>query len=307
MFLVWYFSIGFSAGRPGSFYNEGHNAVWLGHEWVGEQKSDGEIAALVKNFQAHDIDTIFVHAGPLKADGSIDPSTYEFAFEFVEKAQKLNSEIDYQAWLGQIRSKIDLSDTAVRHNITKQAVILAGLTGFDGVHFDIEPVGDEDVDFIALLKETRAALPEDKKISVALAEFIPRFLIRLFGGVYKFENFNSEVNYKNVAEYADQIVVMAYDTGINKPWLYRWLVREQTIWLTNLLDSREVFVGIPAYDDEKESFNPVAENVENGLLGIISGLNNFRSEERSFGGVAIYPYWEIDDNEWGTYEKLWQK
>lgn len=307
IFLIWYFMIGFSANKHGSFFNKGHNAVWLGHEWVGQSKSEGEIRTLVENLRNHQIDTVFVHAGPLKEDGSIDPKTYEFAFEFIERAGRLDGKIEYQAWLGQVRSKIDLADSVVRHNIAKQAIILAGLTGFDGVHFDIEPVWDDDKDFIELLKETRNSLPADKKISVALAEFIPRSLIWLMENVHEFENFNSEVNYENVAEYADQIVVMAYDTGIDRPWLYRWLVREQTIWLTNLLKDSELFIGIPAYEDEKDSFNPDVENVENGLSGIIAGLNNFRSEEENFGGVAIYPYWEVDANEWGTYEELWGK
>ena len=42
-------------------------------------------------------------------------------------------------------------------------------------------------------------------------------------------------------------------------------------------------------------------------MGVINGLNNIRSEEENFAGVAIYPYWEIDENEWAVYEKLWLK
>jgi hypothetical protein len=73
------------------------------------------------------------------------------------------------------------------------------------------------------------------------------------------------------------------------------------------LGKKQVFIGIPAYEESKEGFDPKIENVKNGLKGIIKGLNNMRSEVDNFEGVAIYPYWEISDEEWKTYNDLWLK
>lgn len=305
IFLIWYYIIGISTNHKGSFFNKGHNAVWIGHEWVGEYKSGAEVAGLVENLQKHNIDTVFVHTGPIREDGSIDSLTYAYAVNFLEKARKIGGGIHYQSWLGQIRNKIDLDERVVRAGIVKQSVVLTQLVGFDGIHFDIEPVWDEDDAFISLLEETRKALPGEKRISVALAEFIPSSFVWLVKNFREMENYNTQVNYRNVAKYADQVVVMVYDTNIRKPWFYRWLVQEQTIWLTDLLDGREVFIGIPAYDKATENFDPQVENVENGLRGITAGLNNIRSEKENFAGVAIYPYWEINEEEWRTFENLW--
>lgn len=305
--LLWSFLIGFSSNQPGKFFNKQHNAIWIGHEWVDENKSDAEVQELVLNLEKHQIDTVFVHAGPFNEDGNIDPQTYPYATNFIEVAKKFAPQISFQAWLGQLRNKLPLEKEEVRHNIAKQTMILTQLVGFDGIHFDVEPVWDDDKDFIKVLKESRDIVPDDKIISVALAEFIPGSLIWMLEKVHKFENYNSEINYENVARYADQVVIMAYDTGINKGWLYRWLVKEQTIWLTRLLEGKELFVGIPAYDEIKEGFNPEVENIENGLAGIISGLNNFRSKEGNFAGVAIYSYWEMDGREWKSYDNLWLK
>lgn len=309
IFVFWYFFIGVSSNQAGSFYNNGNNAVWLEHEWVDTKKSEKEIFELVENLKKHQIGTVFVHAGPLKPDGTIEPATYRYAIDFLEKARRFNSEIQYQAWLGQIRGKIDLSREEVRHSVAKQTLILAEFLDFDGVHFDIEPVWDGDSEFIQLLKETREMLPEEKKISVALAEFIPKSLLFVGKAFHEFENFNSEVNYENVAQYADEIVVMTYATGFEHEWLYRWLVKEQTIWVTDLIRDKKVFVGIPAYQQSinDPEFDERIENMENGLRGLISGLNNFRSHEESFEGVAIYPYWEIDEAEWKIYDDLWLK
>lgn len=305
--LVWTFLIGFSSNQPGRFFNKGHNAIWIGHEWVGENKTDQEIQSLINDLKKYQIDTVFVHVGPLNKEGTIDPKTYKYALNFIDRAKKIDNSIKYQAWLGQLRNKIDLSNPEIRHNIANLSLILADLAGFDGIHFDIEPVWDNDLDFIKLLEEVRNNISEDKVISVALPEFIPQSILWLTENIYSFENFNSEVNYTNVSKYADQIVAMIYDTGIDSEWFYRWFVNEQTIRITNLVEDKEVFIAIPSYADQKEGFNPKVENIENGLLGIIKGLNNFRSNEESFVGVAIYSYWEMDEKEWLTYEDLWLK
>ena len=64
---------------------------------------------------------------------------------------------------------------------------------------------------------------------------------------------------------------------------------------------------IPSYDDPTDAFDPGVENVQNGLEGIIAVLNNIRSDEENFAGVAIYPYWAMSEEEWGIYQNLWIK
>jgi glycerol-3-phosphate cytidylyltransferase-like family protein len=307
LILIWIFVFGINSNQPGQFFNKNSNAIWIEHKWVEEDISEKEISDLVFKLSEYQFDTVFVHSGPLKADGTIDEQTYKNAERFLTLARKYNEEIKYQAWLGQVRSNIDLSDPFVRGNIVDQAVILTKMIGFDGVHYDIEPVWDGDLDFISLLKETKEVLKDEKIISVALAEFIPTYVIKTLGNFYEFENYNSETNYKNVGEYADQIVVMVYDTSISKSWLYRFLVKEQCIWVSRLYKNKDVFIAIPSYDEVTEAFDPQIENIENGLRGIISGLNNFRSRERNFKGVAIYAYWTTSEEEFETYKNLWVK
>ncbi len=307
LLFVWIFIIGVNSKRPGSYFNTGNNAIWIEHKWVGDDVSEKEIAEMVLKLKKNQFFTVFVHTGPLKSDGTIDFETYKYAESFLEKARKYAPDIQYQTWLGQIRSSLDLSDPEVRKNIVNQSQILTKMIGFDGVHYDIEPVWDGDLDFIQLLKETRETLKEDTVISVALAEFVPQVALKTVGIFYDFVNYNSEINYKNVAKYADQIVVMVYDTSIQEGYLYRLLVREQLIWVSKLFKEKEVFIAIPSYDYTTKAFNPEVENMENGIKGIISGLNNARSRVENFAGLAIYPYWTIDENEWEIYQKLWLK
>ncbi len=304
--LILTFVVGISAGRKGSFYNKGHNAIWIGHEWVKEEKSLQEVQSLVRDFKTYQIDTVFVHTGPIGPDGKIEPEVFEQAVNFLTNARKFDENIKYQAWLGQIRSKLNLDDPEIRKNTANLCTIMS-MTGYDGVHFDIEPVSDDDIAFIELLKECREAYPQDFTISVALAEFIPQSFLWFTADVLNLENVNSEINYENVAQYADQLIVMTYDTGIKKEWKYKWLIKEEIIRLTTLLPDKEVFIGIPSYEDDKVGFDPDVENVRTGVSGIIMGLNDIRSNKESFAGIAIYPYWEMDGSEWYTFENLWLK
>lgn len=305
--LLWIFLVGISSDQSGSYYNKGHNAIWIEHAWVGEEKSYEEIKELVQTLEKHQIDTVFVHTGPLDYTGNVDPEIYKYAISFLDQAKELNNDIEYQSWLGQIRRKIDLSDAEVRSNIAKLSSILTQLIGFDGIHFDIEPVWDDDLEFIEVLKETKEIIPDNKKISVALAEFIPKSVIDFTEPVHEFKNYNSEVNYSNVAKYADQIAVMVYDTGLDSKWVYQSFLEEQTIWLSSLSEDTEIFIGIPAYEDETEGFDPEIENIFNALHGVINGLNNIRSTSNNISGIAIYPYWEMDVHEWRDFYDLWVK
>lgn len=302
--VVYYFTIGFSAGKEGAFYNVSHNAIWLGHEWVDEFKGREEIVTMLEGLEGRGIDTLFVHSGPLDEDGNVSNDLYPYASHFLRIGREVYPEANYQAWLGQIRSKIRLEDSAVRENVAKTAEVMVKEVGFDGIHFDIEPVWDEDDDFIDALRLTRERLPE-AKISVALAEFIPKLLIWLTDERKEWANYNTEVNYQNVAKYADQIVAMVYDTGLRESWHYRFLMREQVIWLSDLLEGKELFIGVPAYEDETRDSDPKVENLENALIGVTEGLNNWRSDKSNFAGVAIYAHWEVTEEEWQIYDKYW--
>jgi hypothetical protein len=285
----------------------------------------------------------------LESDGRISPEVYKETVNFVEKVKRSNGDMRIFAWMGQLRDKIDLSNPLIRHNIISMAVIFTEMIGMDGVQYDIEPVWDGDADFIKLLAETRDVFDKNGgKISVALSEFIPGSFIWLTGNLFGFENYNTEKNYLNVAKYADQIVDMVYDTGIGRDYLYKWLMKEEVIWVSDLMGETkkssdwsaggktvgvvgneltdgagggsgsanggtvgglgkkvEFLIGIPAYDEAKEGFNPEVENVKNALIGIINGLNDIRSHDENFTGVAIYPEWQMDKDEWRIYDTLW--
>lgn len=305
-FLVWYFVLGIHIGDVEGL-NKHKNAIWIKHSWVTSYNPHS-IKELVKSLTVHDVKYVFVHVGPIEEDGGISEDRYYRAKDFLNYASKLNPDLVWMAWMGQIRSKIDLDNPAIRQNIILKASEMIEI-GFNGVHIDIEPVGEDDLAFIKLLEQLHQNFSSEKVISVALEELLPRPILMFL----PFSAKNSKAFFLNVAKYSDQIVIMTYDTKIQNPWFYSWFVEQQVIFLTQILEENELLFGIPTYsydtpEDRKlhPHFYPEAENMKTGLSGIISGLRNIRSNPLSFTGVAIYANWETDTQEWEIYDKLWK-
>ncbi|MBI5152467.1 hypothetical protein HZA39_02945 [Candidatus Peregrinibacteria bacterium] len=302
IFPIWYFAMGPSESLPGAAYNKAENAIWLEHEWVEKNRTTAQIGALVSNFGAHKIKYVFVHSGPIEPDGTIPPQRYSRAVEFLKTARMYGDKIQYLAWIGQVRSKLNLAEPEVRFRLVKTSRILAEEIGFDGIHYDIEPIYEKDSDIEALLESTKTAIGNAKILSVAVNEMMPDLSRRIFKLWAKTAAPLTEETFVNIARHVDQIAVMTYENSLHSPWLYRYFLKNEIIWLTRAIDEPKILIGIPTYE---KGIDPNAENIENGLAGIIAGLQNTRSNKESFLGVAIYLNKETSKEEWGTYDKLW--
>lgn len=267
-------------------------AFWMEHDWVtGTSKDFYYLAEKVKEYGVTDL---YFHVGPIESDGSLasDLNIFTPGFEALGTTN--------YAWIGQVRSQIDLDDPEVRAQIIKASQWVLD-QGFDGIHVDIEPVKHEDTSFVDLLVEMKEELPETTKISVAMDEWQPHMLSIMLGNYLdqKIESYWTSDQVRAVSEYVDQIVVMTYDTKFSDGALYSWWVEQQTIALSKLIPEEgvELFIGIPSYETG-EGIDPEAENVETGVRGFYQGLTNLRSKWEKISGIAIYSYWEMDSDEW---------
>lgn len=307
---AWYFLIGPHGSLEGRDFNLKSNGLWLRHAWVGNEQETIVIEDLALKLAKYDIRYVYVHTGPFDSDGTIPEERYKFANDFLKILKAENPDVIALAWVGQVRSELDIDNPSIRENITTTCEKLISQTGFDGIHYDIEPIAHDDMAFLTLLQETRIELGEDVLISVATDEWQPSLLSDLAGEIMDkdIKSYWETEYFEATAEIADQIVVMTYDTSLGEIDHYEWLIEQQIIYLTQILDgySAELLIGIPTYDDDKESFDPLVENMETGLNGVIQGLNNKRAEISVFTGVAIYADWETDESEWKIYEQLWQ-
>ena len=276
-------------------------AFWLEHDFSTGQKSLTNL--LQESDAAVSITDVYVHAGPFNSDGTL-PGDLAFS-----KASPLpESQTKIYAWLGQIRSKIDLEDEAVRQKILTSVGLLLD-AGFEGIHLDIEPVKQDDAGFFILLEELHATYPK-ASLSVAMDEWQPHGLSQWIANYYdiSIESYWSTEQVENVLPFIDQLVVMTYDTGFKDPRLYAWWVEQQTIALSNILEGSEVelLIGIPSYS-KGSNFDPRAENIATGLKGFERGVDNLRSAVHSIAGLAIYSYWEMSAEEWEILKTFYKE
>ncbi len=272
-------------------------AFWLPHSFSNGVQSP---ASLTAQFEGLPVTDLYFHVGPFEPDGSV-------ASDLVidGAALALLPSTDY-AWVGQIRSKIDLDDPAVRAQIVDSCQWLLE-QGFEGLHFDIEPIREDDTAFLLLLQELQVALP-DAPVSVAMDEWQPHGISQWVASYFdvSIESYWSTEQVENILPYVDQLVVMTYDTGFRDPRLFSWWVEQQTLALSKRVGPDvELFIGVPCYN-EGARFDPLAENIASSLLGYERGVQNLRTKTANVSGLAIYPYWEMDETEWTQLRTFFQ-
>ncbi|HET8647943.1 MAG TPA: glycosyl hydrolase family 18 protein, partial [Vicinamibacteria bacterium] len=213
-------------------------------------------------------------------------------------------------WVGGLRvgyrrtrtGTIDLRDLAQRQRMVAECRGLVD-EGFHGVHINIEPVDDGNDDFLSLLRALRTAVG-DNLLSLSAIKpgpvhvpLAPNF-------------FWTPAYYGRVGLLADQIVVMAYDTGIPTPSLYRRYLSYVAGTLSTRLQGdparARLLVGVPTYDGAGIMHRTGVENPENALMGIVAGLRGLGAGG-TFEGVALYAEWTTDEEEWRTYERVWRR
>src|SRR4051812_38612520 len=72
-----------ATGYPGSHFNRGQNAVWLGIEWVDESHTSAEIAALASDLRARQIVYVFAYTSYLKPTGEFN-QTFGQVHNFIQ-------------------------------------------------------------------------------------------------------------------------------------------------------------------------------------------------------------------------------
>lgn len=304
IFSGWYIVLGPSSSYPKGHFDLRQNAVWAQHAWAEEKHTPEEIRDFVETLGAHHIRYIYLHVGPLESDGRISPERYAQLSEFLKVARVYSDRIIYIPWLGQIRNKLPLDSLAVRNNIVSMSKIFVNDLGMGGIHFDIEPIVDNDSDFLFLLEDVRKAIGSDKIISVALSEYFPSSVIYVAQKFMHVGDSLSKEYVQKIDSRVNQLVVMTYENSIRDGWLYRYFLKNEVIWLTNILKQSKLVIGLPTYDTESNTFHPRAENIEFGLRGVIDGLSSWRSNRDVFEGVSLYGYWTTDKQEWDTMNTL---
>lgn len=314
--------IAFSAqalGSPAtSARSNGNDALWLSHRWVDGREGPADVAALAARLRGTGIRDLFVHVGPLAADGALDAGLRPRARWLVGAVHQAMPGVRLQAWIGDTvppTGSLNLEDAAARGRIAAAAASVMD-DGFDGIHVDFEPVGDADPGYLALLDEVRPAVhAAGGLLSVSAEQVEPvtgsRWIMEAAVG---HGTWWSAAYLHQVAERVDQVAVMSYDTALWSASAYTGFVRDETdAALAAVPPHVTLFMGAPAY--RTTSTEPdlghvdSAETVRAAIRGVRLGLSSAGSPSAGPGGrpfgIALYADYTATPADWAAYRSGW--
>jgi glycosyl hydrolase family 18 (putative chitinase) len=291
-------------------FNQDRNGVWLEHRWIEKAQPVEEMDGLFSSLSRHGIVYVFPHLIPFNSAGTLPVHSREQMRALLASARRVAPAMKVLPWVGGLRrgyrrqraGTVDLTDLVQRQRIVAECRGLID-EGFDGIHVDVEPVDDGNDDFLALLRALRTALGSDHILSLSAIRPGP-FAIPIAPNFVWTPDY-----YVRIADVADQVVVMAYDTGLPTPSLYKryaaWAASTVTSALVAHRSRARVLLGIPTYDEPGLMHRAGVETPANAISGIVAGLRGLGGGG-TFEGVALYAEWTTDTADWLAYERLWR-
>ncbi len=289
-------------------FNQNRNAVWLEHRWLEKAHSVEEMEQMFRFLDHHGIVYAYPHLIPFDGAGRLPLHNREQMRALLSTARRVAPGMKVLPWVGGLRvgykrskpGTLNLEDLGQRQRIVAECRGLMD-EGFDGIHVNVEPVANGDDDFLALLRALRTAIGGG---ILSLSATRPGPMAPAFAPNF----FWTADYYARIADSADQVVLMTYDTALPTPGLYRRYVAyaAEAVNATLARTSRtRVLVGIPTYKDTGLMHRKGVETTENALLGVVAGLRG-RTGGGTFEGVALYAEWTTDPGDWEVYERVWR-
>ncbi|MEU8174328.1 glycosyl hydrolase family 18 protein [Microbispora hainanensis] len=297
------------AGTPAGWARTtGHDALWMGHAWVDGRRTEADVRALAVRLRASGIRDVYVHSGPFKYDGTLPPDRYANAGNFLKWWRKNVPGVRVSAWLGQTvndngKLHLSLADPAARARVVAGARDLAAL-GFDGIHYDFEPVSDGDGPFLSVLRETRQAIGA-RLLSVATQQIEPLTGLRAPAALaIGHDKYWTPDYFRQVVDLTDQVAIMTYDSWTPLSSLYGGYVARQTSLALGLVpEDKTLLIGAPAYHDHGVWYGDSAESVETAAEGARLALSEHGP--RTEFGLALYVDFAATEDDWREYERAW--
>ncbi|WP_371482781.1 hypothetical protein [Kitasatospora sp. NBC_00315] len=288
----------------------GRDAVWLGHAWVDGRKSDADVEALAARLAGTGIRDLYVHTGPLEHDGSLDSALYPNARWFLGAVHRALPGIRVQSWLGDVmapeKEGLHLEQLPVRDRITASAAQVLDL-GFDGVHFDMEPVHSGSAGWLALLDQVHTVTAaRGVPLSVAAPQIDPLPGLHAAGlALSGHGKWWSQAYFAQTARRVEQIAVMSYDTGLPLESLYGGYVAQQTTLALEVTPPQvDLLMGLPAYWENRSGHYGSAETVEAAVRGARLALGREAPQRQAFG-LALYVDFTATPEHWSAYRRGW--
>lgn len=299
-------------GDPGDgTRTRGRDAIWLGHAWVDGRKKDADLAAFAARIKGTGIKDLYVHAGPLEHDGTLPAARYPRAHWLIDAVHRTMPGIRVQAWLGDRLASEGPDGLRLERAASREAVVGSARrildAGFDGVHFDLEPLHSGDAHYLSLLDDLHALTrAREVPLSVAAHQIDPLPAAQsVLGALTGRGKWWSQKYFGQVARRVDQIAVMSYDTWMPLEGLFGGYVAEQTSLALEVTPrDTDLLMGLPFFHENDLGHHGSAETVAAAVRGTRLGLGRTDRGRERFG-VALYVDFAAEDGDWAAYREGW--
>ncbi|GGR55346.1 hypothetical protein JHN54_21385 [Streptomyces sp. MBT70] len=287
------------------------DALWLGHAWVDGRKTDRDVRELARRLRDTGIRDLYVHSGPLEHDGTLPASAYRKAHWFTDAVHRELPGVRVQAWLGDVLATETPDGLRLERAATRTAILASTRAvldaGFQGAHFDLEPLHSGDRNYLALLDDLRDLThARSAVLSVAAHQIDPLPAFHSFWGTTTgHPKWWSQAYFGQVARRVDQIAVMSYDTMQPTQSLYGGYVAQQTsLALEVTPEGTDLLMGLPFYHENRFGHWAHAETVPAAVRGVRLGLSRTDAGRARFG-VALYVDFAATEADWRAYRDGW--
>ncbi|MEU7031789.1 hypothetical protein AB0A60_34475 [Streptomyces sp. NPDC046275] len=293
--------------------SRGKDAIWLGHAWVDGRKKDADLAAFAARVKGTGIRDLYVHAGPLEHDGTLPAARHPRARWLVDGVHRTMPGIRVHAWLGDVLATEGPDGLRLEDARTRAAVVTSARqvldAGFEGVHFDLEPLHSDDADYLSLLDDLRGLTrPRKAPLSVAAHQIDPLPAAHAVLGALSpdgSEKWWSQEFFGQVARRVDQIAVMSYDTWMPLEGLYGGYVAQQTALALEVTpEDTDLLMGLPFFHEDDLGHHESAETVAAAVRGARLGLGRTDPDRERFG-LALYVDFAAEEGDWRAYREGW--
>ena len=291
------------------------NAVWIGTEWTYEEQSEDAVRALTQRLRDNQIGTVYAWVSWLQGDQTWrGTDNFERVTAFVQQFKQIYPEARLYGW---VSLPVDegpdgyrLDNVSVQQTVADFSARVMNEFGFDGVHLNVEPVWDDDQNFLGLLRTVRAAVGDETNISVAVppdwspvGADIPVPPLIAPGTVWNLEY------KKSVALLVDEIAVMSYNSGLGSADDYTTWMAYQVSAFVQAVDEvgggTDIIMGIPTYADAPPGHLTSVETIAAAANGIRAGLQQVGDNADYVRGAALYAGWETEESEWTQFRETW--
>lgn len=295
------------------------NAIWLGDDWTLAERTESDVADLVERLREHEIGTVYAWLSWLQPDGmwsgrpERDENFNDYeqqVIAFAETFNRLYPEARLYGWL-YINLPTDvIADDEVVGSISAFSLRVTDRLNFDGVFLDVQPVWNDDENYLALLQGVRSMVGQNTPIAASIPPDwtpegvdIPQPAVIAPGTVW-------DTAYKQrVALMVDQLVVQPYNSYLTSATDYpAWVAHQVEVYaeaVAELRTTTQVVIGLPIFEANPPAHDPTVETLGGALVGINMGLEQAGDSADVITGVGIFVERDMTADDWQTYRTGW--